>query len=359
MFDATGGMRSVILILLATVALPIHADDFSTLWPIDQLGAGPYQGVLFGGLYGDGTNTMSADHLALGLQQAAKIQPLDENGQPSPSGKIVFLAVGYGDTARIMCGPSPDSVCEAGSLISMALSNPAVNHDSLVLLNVARDGADFRAWSHESGGRPIYDAVRSAVLLPAGVSEKQVQAAWLQVVTGDPYIPLGTPLGDGFVLKQGIASTLREMKKAYPNLQIAYLSSRVYGGYATTKWNPEPFAYESGFAHRWVIEGQTFEEQTPIGAWFWDTRLGNVDDRVGIAPWIAWGPYLWANGTIPRQSDGLTWQRDDFARDGETLTSKGAHKGAVLLLNFLLHEPTARRWFLTKDSNTRRRSIGR
>ena len=55
MFDATGDMRSVILTLLVTLAFPIHADDFSTLWPIDQLGAGPYQGVLFGGLYGDGT----------------------------------------------------------------------------------------------------------------------------------------------------------------------------------------------------------------------------------------------------------------------------------------------------------------
>lgn len=190
------------------------------------------------------------------------------------------------------------------------------------------------------------------------MTENQVQVAWVQVVTNNPYIPLGTPLGDGFVLKQGIASTLREMKKAYPNLQIAYLSSRVYGGYATTKWNPEPFAYESGFAHRWVIEGQMFEEQTPIGGWFWDTRLGNVDDRAGIAPWIAWGPYLWANGTTPRKSDGLTWQRDDFELDGETLSSQGARKGSALLLDFLLREPTARPWF-TRDSTTRRRSTGR
>ncbi|MEO6258892.1 MAG: hypothetical protein ABIP63_01025 [Thermoanaerobaculia bacterium] len=352
-------MRPIILTFLIALALPLHADDFSTHWPIDQLGAGPYQGVLFGGLYGNGTNTMSAGHLALGMENAARIQPLDENGQPSPSGKIVFLAVGYGDTARIMCGADAQSGCESGSLMAMARSNPAINHDSLVLLNAARDGADFRSWSYESGGRPIYDSVRTSVLLPAGVTGKQVQAAWVQVVTNNPYVPLGTPLGDGFVLKGGIAATLREMKKAYPNLQVAYLSSRVYGGYATTNWNPEPFAYESGFSHRWVIEGQIFEEQTPIGGWFWDTRLGNVDDRVGIAPWIAWGPYLWANGTTARQSDGLRWLREDFAIDGETLSSKGAHKGALLLLDFLLHEPTARRWLTTTDSPTRRRSSRR
>ena len=75
------------------------------------------------------------------------------------------------------------------------------------------------------------------------------------------------------------------------------------------------------------------------------TRIGDLNYDKGVAPWITWGPYLWANGTTPR-SDGLTWERDDFLSNGESLSEQGAHKAATLLFDFLLHEPTAANWFL-------------
>jgi hypothetical protein len=76
---------------------------------------------------------------------------------------------------------------------------------------------------------------------------------------------------------------------------------------------------------------------------FWDTRIGDLNYDRGSTPWIAWGPYLWANGTTPR-SDGLTWTPEDFQPNGKTLSEQGAAKGAALLYQFLLHEPTAA-WF--------------
>ena len=39
-------------------------------------------------------------------------------------------------------------------------------------------------------------------------------------------------------------------------MKLAYLSSRTYGGYATTPLNPEPYAYESAFAVKWLIKQQ-------------------------------------------------------------------------------------------------------
>src|SRR5690606_39515457 len=49
---------------------------------------------------------------------------------------------------------------------------------------------------------------------------------------------------------------LREAKRRYPNLRIVYLSSRTYAGYAVRDLNPEPFAYESAFAVRGLIQEQ-------------------------------------------------------------------------------------------------------
>jgi len=46
-----------------------------------------------------------------------------------------------------------------------------------------------------------------------------------------------------------------------------------------------------------------------------DPIAGDLDYKKGAAPWIAWGPYLWADGTVAR-SDGLTWNPSEFQADG-------------------------------------------
>jgi hypothetical protein len=55
------------------------------------------------------------------------------------------------------------------------------------------------------------------------------------------------------VLGDGIPHTARAR---LPNLRTAYLGSRTYGGHATGDLNPEPYAYESAFAARWLIRDQ-------------------------------------------------------------------------------------------------------
>jgi hypothetical protein len=76
----------------------------------------------------------------------------------------------------------------------------------------------------------------------------------------------------------------------------------------------------------------------------WDPRIANLSYEQGMAPWVTWGPYLWANGTNPR-SDGLVWLRSDYEADGATLSEAGARKSAGMLMKFLLTEPTAAGWF--------------
>src|ERR1051326_5798250 len=95
----------------------------------------------------------------------------------------------------------------------------------------------------------------------------------------------------------------RALKARYPNMRQVFFSSRIYAGYATSQLNPEPYAYESGFAVKWVIESQIAEMAGQPRS---DTRAGSLRYDDGTAPWLAWGPYPWAAGTQPR-SDGLTW----------------------------------------------------
>jgi hypothetical protein len=316
------------------IAIAVLAD---ALVPFNDLGPAPYAYGYYGGLYEDGSNAIPADHLAAGLRRASLIRPLDANGQPSPKGKVVFLGVGFGETARI-----------ADTFIEMAAADRRVDHQSLVLLDAAHEGFDASAW-YAPNATVNFNRIKDQILAPNGVSEKQVQAAWVQMMTTETASPLPRQDAQAYRLKGEIATALRNLKARYPNLQVAYLSSRVYGGYAGS----EPYEYETALSVRWVILGQVTLMRT---GFLWDTRISDVDYEKGVVPWVAWGPYLWANGTMPR-SDGLTWERDDFESDGASLSEKGARKGATMLFDFLLHEPTAATWFRAPNVPGRSRAV--
>ena len=134
---------------------------------------------------------------------------------------------------------------------------------------------------------------------------------------------------------------VRTLKVRYPNLQVVFLSSRIYAGYAQPgTLNPEPFAYETGFAVKWLIEAQIRQEAGAAA----DASAGDL--RPGIAaPWLAWGPYLWARGTTPR-SDGLTWVTTDFAADFTHPNTDARQKVGAMLLAFMKSSPQASCWFL-------------
>jgi len=97
--------------------------------------------------------------------------------------------------------------------------------------------------------------------------------------------------------------------------------------------NPEPYAYESGFAVQWLIRSQSAGTEPALAY-----------DK---APVLLWGPYLWTDGTKGRK-DGLTWEHADTAADGTHPSRTGQDKVAHLLLDFLKSDPTAKRWFTTE-----------
>jgi hypothetical protein len=65
--------------------------DSWNIAPLPDLGAGLYKGQQ-GGLYPGGLNAPPEAHLLAGLRIAKSIVPLNADGQPDPSGKIVLTA---------------------------------------------------------------------------------------------------------------------------------------------------------------------------------------------------------------------------------------------------------------------------
>jgi hypothetical protein len=305
--------------------------------PLDDLGAGLYLAQFQGGRYPGGSNAVPAAHAAEGVARAAAVRPLDPSGEPSASGRYVLLSIGMSNTTQEFCSQASTEPCDAWTFMGKAAVHPEVNHAELVIVNGARGGQAAATW--DSPSDPNYDFVRDARLAPKGLSEAQVQAVWIKQANPGPTHSLPDADADARVLEATLANVVRAARARYPNLKIAFLSSRIYAGYADTTLNPEPYAYESGFAVKWLIEAQ-IEQMAGGGI---DPVAGDLD-TASAAPWLAWGPYLWADGTTPR-SDGLVWSCLDFESDGTHPAQPGEAKVADRLLAFMLTSPFAAPWF--------------
>jgi hypothetical protein len=174
----------------------------------------------------------------------------------------------------------------------------------------------------------------------AGVTSEQVQLVWIKQAQKNP-AGLGEFPKHAKSLQDDTAEILRMLRKQFVNLQVAYLSSRIYAGYAVSELNPEPYAYESAFSVRWLIEDQI--------KGYPDLNYDSAKGRVR-SPLLLWGPYLWADGVKGRKSDDLVWKREDFAGDGTHPSTTGRQKVAEMLLGFFKSDTNARQWFLGVDA---------
>ena len=278
---------------------------FSTT-PLTDLATGTYKGFQ-GGLYPTGTNVIPRTYSDIGMKRAALVEPLSGAGTPNPNGRIVFLAVGMSNTRM-----------EFASLMTLANADPAVNPD-LVLVNGAQPGADA---SKISDPAAAYWPDITKTLIGGGVTAKQVQVVWLKEAIANENRPFPA---DAAALRDDLREIVVIMRDRFPNLRLVYLASRSYGGYATIPLNPEPFAFESGFAVKWLIEQ-------------------DVATPAAEQPWLAWGPYFWTNGLLGR-SDGFVWTCADVAADGTHPSPTGSTKLAQQLLGFFEQSPTTKTWF--------------
>jgi hypothetical protein len=340
-----GDAMKLILLVSLVAASPASAQNcFATSTgrvPINDLGAGLYLGQYQGGLYPGGANDMPAAHAAEGLARAASIVPLDAQGKPNPGGRYVLMSVGMSNTTQEFCSQPASEPCDPWTFMGRVLRRDELNRSHLVIVNGAVGGAAVNSWRQSSS--PNYVRVRDQVLAPLGLTEAQVQVIWLKNTTAGPTTSLPSASAEAYVVLAALGDTLRTLNERYPNLKMVFLSSRIYAGYATGALNPEPYAYENGFAVKWLIESQINQ----AGGMQPNPLAGDLNYNT-VAPWIAWGPYLWADGLTPR-SDGLTWACSDFSSDGVHPApgfGKARDKVGQRLAQFFLTSPFTTPWVL-------------
>ncbi|MEN4013829.1 MAG: hypothetical protein ROW48_17465 [Bellilinea sp.] len=271
-----------------------------------------------GGLYPQGSNIPPVEHAAAGERIARRIIPLDVNGQPDPqAGKVVIISVGMSNAGM-----------EFATFRLQAQAQADIN-PHLVLVNGAQAGQTAEYWLDPAAR--TWQVVNER-LTSAGVTPLQVQVVWLkQTRTGSGDFPQKAQ-----TLQTDLTTIVQNLKTLFPNVQMVFLSSRTR---SYTYWNglsPEPAAFETGFAVKWLIEAQINGDP----ALNYDPARGEVR-----APYLLWSAYLWADGANPRR-DGFSWQPEDMVPDCTHPSNAGRAKIASLLLAFFRSDPAATPWFL-------------
>ena len=293
------------------------------LRPLTDLGKGEYHGNQ-GGLYPQGSNSRPQGHEDVGLRLAGQIQPLDRKGQPSSDGRIVLMSVGMSNTSQASTG------------FRRALRGASEINPRVTFVDGAQGGMTASAIQDPEDQRTgiRYWNTVDERLRTEGVSREQVQVIWIKQADAGP--TSGFP-AYARTLEGELQKIVQILPKRFPNVKLCYLSSRTYGGYATTRLNPEPYAFESGFSVKWLIERQIQGD-----------RELNFDKSKGEvrAPWLSWGAYLWTNGNQPR-ADSVRFEKSDFTdNDGTHQSSSGQDKVGGLLLDFFQKDSTTRPWFV-------------
>jgi len=307
------------LALAASVARASNCAGTSTgMTPVNDLGAGFYKGVQ-GGLYPGGVNVRPAAHEAAGVAIANAMTPLDTLGQPDAvGGHVVFVSIGMSNCTQ-----------EFSAFVPISNADP-VRKSNVRTIDCAVGGQTAQILAQPTSA--YWDSVATR-LRGHGSAPKQVQIVWLKDANANP---TGTFEVTTDTLAAQFFRIVQILKSKLPNVKQVFFMSRIYAGYASTTLNPEPYAYENAFAIKRVIAQQLAGDP----ALNYDPGNGPV-----VAPWLSWGPYLWADGLNPR-SDGLTWACSELnSSDGTHPSATGRAKVADSLLAFVRRDVATAPWY--------------
>jgi hypothetical protein len=346
-------LGAAVLLALAQLGsaqcLHCNTDSFAPNKPLNDLGQGEYiagdGSHNQGGLYPSGFNQRPSAYNTEGIDITTDpngIVPRNKDtGQPDPNGKIVMISIG-------MCNTTKEFGGALGVDVHQGFRWRVMNDDfanlwrnpPLVVVDCAQSGKDAAKWASanpqgDEDNNPWKELNRRLQNAPMGqLSRKQVQIVWLKEALIDPALfPYGPWPAHVNALQGFLETILHDLASPdyFGNVKMVFLSPR------TRAWttnptndpnfthNPEPYAYETGFADKWLIQER-------------------IEGHSGW-PWLSWGPYLWTDG-MNKRSDGLRWLCTDVKGDCVHPVDSGVTKVSDQLLAFFKTDPVARPWFL-------------
>ena len=242
--------RLLLLTLGVLATFVAHADCTLTnlgIKPLPEMGFSSYLGS-GGGLYPGGANQRPPAHEAAGIAIAQSIQPLDAAGNvDTNTGKIVLISLGMSNATQEWATKGTNNFTR------LATNDPSLN-PKVRIVDGAIGGQDAPKWTNLLSTN--WSMVITQRLFIAGVNTNQVQVLWLKEAIGSPHT-YGVFPAHAQALRDQLGMIIRNAKVYYPNLKLVYLAPRTRAYTAVFgALNPEPYAFETGFAAKWLIEDQ-------------------------------------------------------------------------------------------------------
>ena len=362
--------------------------------PLTDLTAGNYLGQFERGLYPGRTNNIPQDHFNNGLTFANEVKTQLING------KKIMMSVGFSNATHEFCDDAfSPQYCKCHTFVNQAKLDselefePVDANRELVILDGAIGGQGATEWVTNPNN---YTRMHNN-LTHYGYTASQVRTIWFKQAEksyqGEPSLNSYNPSNPNpniysLRLLKNMGIIVRNLKNNFPNLKMIFASTRIYGGNATGSnqyLNPEPYAYENGHAIKWLIEAQIRQmrgedlSSHPILSLAGDLKYDPPGSNTGApAPWISWGPYMWADGNNPLKAEAgvyelpdhdgdgnvVSWQLADFAPDGQhpskpncpdpstNYEKTGVGSVGRLLHTFFKTSPLTQPWFLLNPPQT-------
>ena len=301
------------------------------LTPLNDLGVGTYLSQA-GGLYPDGTTARPVAHEAIGLYYANSILPSNLCGLKADRGNIVLMSIGM-------------SSCNQEFVqFQVDLKRSSLNlNSSLILYNGAKGGVTVEQMVDRDATywQEVIRKMTTAGPNNSGISRFQPRAVWFKNTYDIPTTYTFPTHAQN--LRTDLIPVMQNIKYWFPNVNLCYVTSKNYGGWvdrapsAAVPQRAEPLSYEIAWAYKWLIEDQI----NGVANLNCNPANGKV-----VVPWIAWGPYIWADGTTAR-IDGVTQPCSRFEEDdGYHPSAAGETQTSVLLQNHFSSDTTTTPWFM-------------
>jgi hypothetical protein len=362
--------RLGLLFVCASSARELSAQGFLPFDDPDVEDAPLYLGQYTQGLYGN-SDEMPEQHYLEGIERANSIVPLGPDGNPDPvNGKIIMLSIGMSNTAGQWCnlagftpvqpGPQGYPECYGWTAVGRMRNSPGAMSPFVFPVHGAFPAQTAFAWVDDTAGPmravppnpaiPDFQGNWTRLRLyvfpyyTPTVTEAMIQVIWLKQLNPAPTVSLPAANSDAYSLEERIGRIVRYAKSIYPNLKMVFFTSAAYRGYNTNGFGPEPMGFESGFGPKLLIDAQMAQMQN--GGNVVDPVAGDLNYDTEVAPWLAWGPYWYADGPNGRASDGLAWHPDEFLSiDFVHLELPGNSKNGLMIFNFFMFSPFTHCWF--------------